>query len=296
MNWDKLGQIYKVKNKNPFLLTHASNPLPFHLKDDIYRIYYNGRDKNNKSSVSYVDINIITRNIVNDPKIPILTYGGEDSFYSHGISIGNIFTQNNKSYIGFMGWQIRGNNHWVGDIGKFEIKDNKAKKPTLLLGLSEEDPVSLSYPHIEYENGIYKMWYGSTINWNSENGEMIHVLKYATSLECKTWNLKGISLPYILGKAQAFSRPTLIKIKNKYHMWYSYRSGDGTLYRIGHSESKNGDNFELNSSPNLDVSSKGWDSEMVCYPSVFKHKDEIYMLYNGNNHGIDGFGLAQLKK
>jgi len=294
MNWEKLGQIYQVNNKNPYLLTHASNPLASHLKNDIFRIYYNGRDKENKSSVSYVDIDIISKTIINDPKTPILTYGRENSFYSHGISIGNIWEQDGKSYIGFMGWQIRGNNHWVGDIGKFEIKDGKAKKPTLLLGLSKEDPVSLSYPHIEYENGVYKMWYGSTIDWTSENGEMIHVLKYATSSDCKTWNLKGSSLPYILGKAQAFSRPTLINIKNKKHMWYSYRSGDGTLYRIGHSQREN-NQFELNPSPNLDVSSKGWDSEMVCYPFVFEHKNEIYMLYNGNNHGVEGFGLAKLK-
>jgi hypothetical protein len=27
MEWEKLGQIYKVNNTNPYLLTHASNPL-----------------------------------------------------------------------------------------------------------------------------------------------------------------------------------------------------------------------------------------------------------------------------
>ncbi len=294
MKWHKLGQIYQVNNTNPYLLTHASNPLGVNLKKDIYRIFYNGRDINNKSSVSYVDIDINQLKIINDPKTPILTYGDKNSFYSHGISIGNMWKQNNKFYIGFMGWQIRGNSHWTGDIGKFEIKGDKAEKPTLLLGLSKEDPISLSYPHIEYEDKIYKMWYGSTINWNSENGEMIHVLKYSTSSEGEIWNLKGTSLPYILGKAQAFSRPTLMNINNKKHMWYSYRSGDGTLYRIGHSQSNN-NQFKLNPSPNLDVSSKGWDSEMVCYPFVFEHKNEIYMLYNGNNHGIEGFGLAKLK-
>jgi hypothetical protein len=139
------------------------------------------------------------------------------------------------------------------------------------------------------------MWYGSTIDWSSENGEMIHVLKYSTSLNGEIWDYKGISLPYELGKAQAFSRPTLLKINNKWHMWYSYRSGDGTLYRIGHAESENEEEFKLNINPNLDVSKKGWDSEMVCYPFIFEHKNEIYMLYNGNNHGIDGFGLAKLK-
>ena len=36
----------------------------------------------------------------------------------------------------------------------------------------------------------------------------------------------------------------------------------------------------------------GWDSEAVTYPYVFMHKNKQYMLYNGNNFGKTGFGLA----
>lgn len=294
MEWEKLGQIYKVNNTNPYLLTHASNPLASHLKGDIFRIYYNGRNKENKSSVSYVDIDIISKTVVNDPKTPILTYGVKNSFYSHGISIGNIWKQNSKSYIGFMGWQIRKKNHWRGDIGKFEIKDNKANTPSLLLESNPEDPISLSYPYIMFEDGIYKMWYGSTVDWVSENGEMIHVIKYATSLDGNIWNLKGKCISLEIGVEQAFSRPTVKKINNSYHMWYSYRSGDGTPYRIGHAESLDGENWEKIPSK-INVSESGWDSEMICYPYVFEYKNKIYMLYNGNNYGKEGFGLAKLK-
>ena len=38
-----------------------------------------------------------------------------------------------------------------------------------------------------------------------------------------------------------------------------------------------------------------WDSEMICYPYVFEHKDDLYMLYNGNDYGKTGFGLAVLE-
>ena len=51
---------------------------------------------------------------------------------------------------------------------------------------------------------------------------------------------------------------------------------------------------ELNNS-GIDVSSKGWDSEMIEYPFVFNHKGFYYMLYNGNNYGKSGFGLAILE-
>jgi hypothetical protein len=42
----------------------------------------------------------------------------------------------------------------------------------------------------------------------------------------------------------------------------------------------------------IDVSAEGWDSEMIEYPFVFKHKGLRYMIYNGNGYGKTGFGLA----
>ncbi len=77
------------------------------------------------------------------------------------------------------------------------------------------------------------------------------------------------------------------------YMWFSYRSGDGTPYRIGYAFSADGLNWELRlKDAGIDVSSEGWDSEMVCYPYVFEHSGDRYMLYNGNGYGKTGIGLA----
>jgi len=76
-------------------------------------------------------------------------------------------------------------------------------------------------------------------------------------------------------------------------MWFSYRRGDGSSYQIGTSKKT------LNSpwqevQPILSVTNSGndWDSEMKEYPFVWKHKGQIYMLYNGNSFGKSGFGIA----
>ncbi|HEY5774234.1 MAG TPA: hypothetical protein VIS75_16465, partial [Chitinophagaceae bacterium] len=45
----------------------------------------------------------------------------------------------------------------------------------------------------------------------------------------------------------------------------------------------------------LDVSNEGWDSEMLCYPHIFSCDEKIYLLYNGNEFGRFGFGLAVLE-
>ena len=298
MYWKKLGKIFEFKAINKDLLTHASNPLAVHVEDDIFRIFFSGRNKDNKSSVGFVDMDIFTKKAKQVSNNTTFKYGSDESFYSHGVSIGNIYTVDNKNYILFMGWQIRNGGHWRGDVGRLLLEDNKklsltSKNP--FMECDEEDKVSLSYPWVMYDEGIYKMWYGSTDDWTSSNGEMVHVIKYATSKDAEHWDKHGLAIPFEIGVAQAFSRPTVFKDIDGYHMWFSYRSGDGTKYRIGYAYSLDGLKWNRKADSGIDVSENGWDSEMICYPFVFEHKGKRYMLYNGNDYGKTGFGLAVLE-
>jgi hypothetical protein len=78
-------------------------------------------------------------------------------------------------------------------------------------------------------------------------------------------------------------------------MWFFYRDGKGSKYRIGYAHSKEGLHWHTKvDQTGIDVSRNGWDSEMIEYPYVFDHKGERFMLYNGNGYGKTGFGLAIL--
>jgi hypothetical protein len=299
MKWNKLGQIFKVSSSCEEIISHASNPLAIHLYDDVFRIFYSARNILNKSSVSFVDIDVITLENINNPNEVVFSYGQEESFYSHGVSIGNYYLQKNKLYILFMGWQVKDGEHWRGDVGRLELIDKKdllLNPIDIFMGIDEEDKISLSYPWVMFHEGIYKMWYGSTIEWTSENGEMIHIIKYATSIDGENWKKHGIAIPYEIGVAQAFSKPSVVIDEKGYHMWYSYRSGDGTKYKIGYSHSVDGIQWERkHNEVGIDVSKEGWDSEMICYPFIFEHKNNRYMLYNGNEYGKSGFGIAKFE-
>ena len=88
----------------------------------------------------------------------------------------------------FMGWQVQDGEHWRGDIGRLELEGNKSlvlNPNKVFMGCDDKDKVSLSYPWVMYDESVYKMWYGSTESWSSDNGEMIHVIKYATSKDGK---------------------------------------------------------------------------------------------------------------
>jgi len=301
MEWEKLGNIFNPKIAfHPKLYTHASNPLPVHLNNDIYRIYYNGRDKQNRSSIGAIEYDIISGKLTNLFKHPLFLHDNENSYYSDGVSIGCQYSMGGDIYMLFMGWKILDNGFWQGEIGRLKIENDGSltyRDDGPLLSIDTANSISLSYPFIiKNSNGKYKMWYGSTITRDAGNGEMLHVISNATSTDGIKWIPNGLAIPFEIGVAQAFSKPCIIKNKYGLEMWYSYRGNSDEKYCIGYAKSLDGEDWEIdNSKAGINVSDLGWDSEMVCYPYVFNHKGNWYMLYNGNGFGKTGFGLAVLK-
>lgn len=300
--WKKLGLLYCPASisRHPKLLTHAANPLPFLLEGDIYRIFYCGRDADKRSSVAAVDIDIVGQRVMKEHHHPIFEHGPEGSFYADGVSIGNCYEVNGVKYLLFMGWQNPAAEHWRGDIGRLIVKPDltlelESEEP--LMGADPADPISLAYPWVmKNEDNSYSMWYPSTKTWDAGNGEMLAVINFASSADGHHWNREGQAVPHVLGRAQAFSRPTVVgNIKEGYEMWFSYRGGNADKYRIGYALSTDGRRWQLAlEEVGIDVSAAGWDSEMIEYPFVFDHKSRRYMLYNGNGYGKTGFGLAVL--
>lgn len=300
--WRKLGLLYcpVADNRHPKLLTHAANPLAVPIGGDAYRIFFSGRDAQNRSSVGAVDVDIVHRTLIQEHKQPVFEHGPAGSFYADGVSIGNCYTANGVRYMLFMGWQAPEHGHWRGDIGRLIVNPDLSltlASATPLFDTDSLDPLSFSYPWAQQNaDGSYRMWYGSTQTWDAGNGEMLHVIHTAMSHDGQHWRREGLAIPYALGIAQAFSRPTVKQYAaNDYRMWFSYRGGQGETYRIGYATSTDGQHWRLAlDAADIDVSASGWDAEMIEYPFVFTHQGQTYLLYNGNGYGKSGFGLAVL--
>lgn len=294
MAWKKLGQIYEPKHLGPKGLSHGANPTAINIKGDVFRIFFSARDEINRSSIFYLDYDLIKEKIVKFSSQPVLEYGKPGYFDDCGASMGWILKKNEQYYMYYLGWNLSQNVPWRNSIGlavSSDCENFERYSDAPVLDRNHKDPISLSYPCVIEDGGLYRMWYGANLDWGPEQKDMAHLIKYAESEDGILWHPTGeISVPFQKENEYAMSKPSVIKEDGVYKLWYSYR---GEAYRIGYAESSDGIHFSrMDELVGISVSPEGWDSETVEYPNVFIHKNKKYMLYNGNGYGKTGFGLA----
>ena len=65
-------------------------------------------------------------------------------------------------------------------------------------------------------------------------------------------------------------------------------------YRMGYAISPDGLTWTRRDDElGIDVSPTGWDSDAIEYAAEFQSNGDTWLLYNGNDFGVTGIGLAQ---
>ena len=162
------------------------------------------------------------------------------------------------------------------------------------------EPFMTTSPSIIREEGRWHAWYGSGIGYHPTEGkyEPQYIIKYATSLNGIDWQRPNITCIKPKSELESNTRPSVIKIGDTYHVWFTYRGasdfrGGKESYRIGYASSTDRINWDRDDSrAGIDVSEEGWDSAVITYPYVKKIRDRYLMFYNGNGFGASGFGYA----
>lgn len=305
MKWKKLGNIFSVNKNNNWMYSHASVPFAELIKDNKFKIYFSTRNNKNESSIGYIIIDLDNlEKIIYISENAVLTKGELGSFDDSGTMGSCILNIDNIKYLYYIGWNLGKTVPFRNSIGLAISKDNGSTFEKAyngpILDRTKEEPHFTASSCVIKDNGIYKIWYLSCTNWIKLNNKITpcYHIKYAESNDGIIWNRKGIvAIDYKDVYEYAISVPRVIKENNVYKMWFSSRgTKEIETYRIRYAESKDGIIWiRKDEDVGIDVSKKGWDSEMICYPFIFDHKDNRYMLYNGNDYGKTGIGLAVLE-
>jgi len=298
--WIKVGRIFSAESYSEWMHSHASVPIAEHLSENLFKIYFSTRDRQNRSYTAYVTIDITRpHEILDVSPSPVLQPGALGEFDDSG-SMATWLTRTGETrYLYYIGWNLGVTVPFRNSIG-LALSSNGAPFSRLFPGpiadRTAKEPHFCASCCVLKEEGLWRMWYLSCTGWELREGSPEHRyhIKYAESLNGIDWQRDGVvAIDFTGDREYAISRPSVIRDEDRWRMWYSYR---GATYRIGYAESLDGVKWRrCDDIVGIDVSPSGWDSEMIEYPFVFDHAGQRYMLYNGNGYGKTGFGLAVLE-
>ena len=310
MEWVKKGLIYKPSGHEWFSKSHAQLPVVDYLKrDNLFRVYYSTRDSQSRSRPLYIDLLADDPTvIVNVAESPILELGERGTFDDCGVMPSWIVNYDGKKYLYYIGWNIRNTISYHNSVGLAISEDDgrtfKKFSQGPLWDRDYKEPHYSGTSCVIIDAGVWKNWYLSCTEWRLVNGkpEPRYHIKYAESKDGINWIRDGvIAIDYLSNEEAGIVRASVLKENGIFKMWYSYRNFDdyrtnrANSYRIGYAESIDGKAWERKDSEvGIERSISGWDSQMIEYPHVVKHKSKKIMFYNGNGFGESGFGYAEL--
>ena len=309
MKWVKKGLIYCSNGNFDWNKSHSQVPVSDLIDNKTIRIYYASRDDKNRSNISFIEVDVNNpSNIKYIHNAPILAFGALGCFDDSGIMPSSIITKDNKKYLFYTGWNIGTGVNYRLAIGMAVTDDNITFRKISdgpIMDRSIFDPCLVSSASVIIEDNLWRMWYISGTKWEKINNspEPFYHIKYAYSYDGINWIREGkVSVDYD-SFTQGISGPSIIKEKEKYFLYYSYRNNlnyrtdKETSYRIGYSVSSDGLSWDRKDKEfNLHLSDTGWDSNMMAYPNVIRIKNKLVMFYNGNGFGKSGIGYALLEE
>lgn len=317
MKWLKQGKIFDpTQHQLPNgCVQFAQSPQAL-VFDEFVRIYFSTRSVdpvNGKflSHVAYVDMKKNLRDVIGVSQQTVIPLGDLGCFDEHGIFPMSVMRHGDAVYGYTCGWNRRVSVSVDTAIGLAISRDDGRTFQRIgagpVLAASQNEPCLVGDGFVKVINHVFHMWYIFGTGWKKYADDIApdrtYKIGHATSADGIEWIKEEARciIPDRLGPDESQALPTVIGIGKRHHMFFCYRESFdfrqtmGRGYRIGHAWSDDLINWVRDDEhPQLAGTPNDWDSDMQCYPHIFECNGKIYLLYNGNEFGRYGFGLAEL--
>lgn len=317
MKWLKHGKIFDpTQHQLPNgCVQFAQSPQAL-VFDEFVRIYFSTRSidpVNGKylSHIAYVDMKKNLRDVICVSQQPVIPLGDLGCFDEHGIFPMSVMRHGDAVYGYTCGWNRRVSVSVDTAIGLAISRDDGQTFQRIgsgpVLAASQNEPCLVGDGFVKVINHVFHMWYIFGTGWKKyatdTAPDRTYKIGHATSADGIEWTKEEARciIPDRLGPDESQALPSVIGIGKRHHMFFCYRESfdfrqtTGRGYRIGHAWSDDLVNWVRDDEkPQLAGTPNDWDSDMQCYPHIFECDEKIYLLYNGNEFGRHGFGLAEL--
>ena len=317
MKFIKLGRIFNPRDFNlaEGCVEFSQSPQTL-VFDDFIRIYFSSRstDSTGKflSHICFIDVTKDFKTILAVNEQQVLALGDLGAFDEHGIFPINIVRDGSRVLGYTTGWNRRVSVSVDTAIGIVESFDDGKTFSRLgsgpVLASSSNEACLVGDGFVKIIDDRYHMWYIFGKEWerfvDESPPDRVYKIAHASSDDGVIWEKDGGSqiIEDVLGSNECQALPTVVEVDGIFHMFFCYREAHdfrnsaGRGYRIGHAWSDDLVTWVRDdTNPQLSAGDKGdWDESMQCYPHVFECDSRVFLLYNGNQFGKFGFGVAEL--
>lgn len=305
MKLSRLGCVFSDEKFKGFS-SHAQVPTAYQL-GSVIRVYFAARSKANRSYMAFTDFhkNDLTKPIKIQSE-RILLPGAPGTFDDEGQMPSQVVAVKDKLWMYYSGWNQRVSIPYHNSTGVAESSDGGLTFTRIFAGPVLErtpcEPYLAVTPSILKTESGFLCWYISGLRWIEVQGkfEPVYVIKHARSRDGISWERDGKQVIPSRFENEAFSRPTVFKKNNAYHMFFcsrgseDYRGGTQS-YSLGHATSFDGVSWQRSEGLEITGECGPWETQMTCYPFHIHINGEDYIYYNGNGFGQSGFGLARVE-
>jgi hypothetical protein len=295
--WRRLGCLTLDTSAASWAATHAALPITEPVGNRSWHVYLSLRDREGRARIGRTLLTLDPAPALAplEPE-PVLDLGPLGAFDDSGVTSSCLVSVGERRCLYYTGWARGVSVPFYLQVGLAVSEDNGPFRRLSLAPLLDRNPVDpylTASPFVRVEGNDWRMWYVSADEWKATHAGPQHYynIRYAESDDGVVWRRDGRTcIDYANETEYAFARPCVTRDAGRFRMWYAFR---GDRYRIGFAESVNGVVWSrLDDVAGLHPAGNGWESEMVAYPWIFDANGRRYMLYNGNDYGRSGVGLA----
>ena len=297
MGWRRHGLVLEPPRIGEWARSHAMVPF-VRSGDDGLELLFSARDASGRSHTGRAVLELSRDGARARPDvIPLLSPGPLGAFDDSGAMGSCLVHHDGREHLYYIGWSRGVTVPFATFIGCAISADGGRSFERVsrapVVGRTDADPFLATSPWVIVEDGRWRMWYASGERWEATEAGPKHYYRivYAESEDGIEWKPSGrVCIDFAEDDEYAIARPCVLRDDGLYRMWYSHR---GSAYRIGYAESSDGLTWaRQDGRQGLAPEGLGWESQSVEYGCVFDHEETRWMLYNGNNYGETGIGLA----
>jgi hypothetical protein len=300
--WTKKGLVFETARHGVggWMRHSALTPTPYRLDEECIRVYAGFRDGDGVSRIGYVDVRADDpATIVRVSAEPVLDIGRGGCFDDNGMILGDVVDGPGGLHLFYVGFQHVAKAKFLAFTGLALSTDGgehfRRVQETPILDRAPGRSTIGAVHSALHEGGRWRLWYAVGDDWEIIGGQPFprYHIRCAQTNDLRVMPREDQVCLLPRGSEYRIGRPRVYRFDGKYVMYFT-RGNLGGEYFPGMACSDDGVHWERrDESLGLTLSASGWDARTLCYPALVRQRDKLLMFYNGNDMGVDGFGVAE---